>query len=260
MQSNDLEAADVAFRKALALSPELNGKINCFKQSMGDEFLSFVEHFKTLPNRETSIKYLLKKGLKICPGHEALSSELTYYLKNDLDLFEKQIDQNLQTDADSVTAWYDEFIQNPVLFAKMSSGLMGRLHKDMGKLSARKKDYGQAIECFRKALEFLPQDMSLHSDLIDTYFLVQDFHSGISALNAAVNLDKNLAAYWDTIGDSLRHSNQFDDALIAYENCFTHLPEKIELLKKIGDCYFEIGELEAAKTAYEQYKLALEKK
>jgi len=46
---------------------------------------------------------------------------------------------------------------------------------------------------------------------------------------------------------------------MAFENCFTILPERIHLLKKIGDCYQKTGQLEAAREAYTKLNSLLKK-
>ena len=49
-----------------------------------------------------------------------------------------------------------------------------------------------------------------------------------------------------------------DDAIAAYEQCFMALPERLGLLKKIGDCYLALGQMEAAREAYLQLKERLQ--
>ena len=106
-------------------------------------------------------------------------------------------------------------------------------------------------------MEYSPDNHEIHSVTIDTLFITGDFNGAIKALNKAIKLDTKFAAYWETIGDSLQDSGQHDDAIIAYENCFLHLPDNINLLKKMGDCYMATDQLEAARAAYEQFKLKM---
>jgi tetratricopeptide (TPR) repeat protein len=89
---------------------------------------------------------------------------------------------------------------------------------------------------------------------IDTYFVANDFNGAIEALCEAIMVDKQFTAYWETIGDTLAAEGQNEDALFAYELCFTCLPGNISLLKKIGDCYLAMNQLEAAKETFEQLK------
>ncbi len=94
----------------------------------------------------------------------------------------------------------------------------------------------------------------MHRALIDTCFATGAFDEAIATLNKAIALDSEFAAYWEVIGDSLHGDKQYEDAIFAYERCFMSLPDKIGLLKKIGDCYQETNQLEAAQAAYQQLK------
>jgi tetratricopeptide (TPR) repeat protein len=60
------------------------------------------------------------------------------------------------------------------------------------------------------------------------------------------------------MGDNLHRNGQSDAAIAAYEQCFIALPEHLGLLKKIGDCYLALGQMEAAREAYLQLKSRLQ--
>lgn len=81
-----------------------------------------------------------------------------------------------------------------------------------------------------------------------------DMAKGISLLGEAVKLNSETATLWEELGDALVESQDYEGAIAAYERCFVALPAKLELLKKMGDCYLELGQVEAAKTAYEAFK------
>ncbi|MDF1613507.1 6-hydroxymethylpterin diphosphokinase MptE-like protein [Desulfurivibrio dismutans] len=88
--------------------------------------------------------------------------------------------------------------------------------------------------------------------LADLAFNRQEFPAGVAALDQAVALDRDCARNWETIGDTLLAAGQAEDALAAYEKCFTALPQAVEVLKKIGDCYQALNQPEAALEAYQQ--------
>ena len=77
------------------------------------------------------------------------------------------------------------------------------------------------------------------------------FGKGIELLGKAVALDKNTATLWEELGDSLSSSGNHENAIVAYEQYRNAMPEKIDILRKIGDSYLALGQLEAAKNAYE---------
>lgn len=77
---------------------------------------------------------------------------------------------------------------------------------------------------------------------------------GIGFLSEAVRLDAEAAGLWEELGDALIESQDYEGAIAAYERCFVALPGRIELLKKMGDCYLELGQVDAAKASYEAFK------
>lgn len=76
------------------------------------------------------------------------------------------------------------------------------------------------------------------------------FDEGILSLQEAVALDARAAVLWEELGDSLL-STDMASAALAYERCYLALPERIDALRKIGDCYFQSNQLGAAIAAYE---------
>ncbi len=124
----------------------------------------------------------------------------------------------------------------------------------------------------QKGLEYHPDSSELKKEMeiilkkenekiksnLDGLFATGDFDNAIKALNEAITVDIQFAAYWETIGDTLQSAGQNQDAILAYEKCFVNLPDNILLLKKIGDCYMNCNQLEAAKASYQQLKLRME--
>jgi len=79
------------------------------------------------------------------------------------------------------------------------------------------------------------------------------YEEGLSVLQEAVSLDPTVAVIWEEIGESLAAAGNFADAALAYEKCFTALPDQKELLQKIGDCYLLSRKPEAALAAYDAF-------
>ena len=259
LQFNEHSNAKKYFETAMTYNPEMSRSIESYQKSLGDEFFSFAQHFKTLPNREASIRYMLIKGLEYCPDHNDLKRELTSLLKQDLQIIKSHLkNQQHENAASLVTRWHKIMTEHEDLKKSLSVELVKQVFLNYGKLNLSKKNYPEALESFNKALAFLPHDHELLFIAIDTCFIAKDYSRGIELLNHAIKVDREFAAYWETLGDQLQAENQNEEAIVAYEKCFIHLPEKINLLKKIGDCYMDTGELEAAKAAYEQLKLRMQ--
>ncbi len=258
-QLNAFKSAQAAFERAQTISPAVSEQIQAFQHDMGDQYDAFVRHFKTLPHRDASMRYVTKKGLMHCPDHPNLIQAAEEILHTALDIMENTASGHVQhtESLDIITDWFAFLTSQHQTLDAISVPLKTKLFSAQGLILRDKKDYGAALECFNTALSLAPDDPVRHTQVIDTCFLAQAFDSGITALHTAIELDITFAKYWETIGDTLKDAGQFQDAIMAYENCFTKLPENVNLLKKMGDCYLETGQLEAAKTAYEQLKLKL---
>lgn len=248
------------FKAAIKYDSKYSKQIDMFRQNLGNEFMNFVQYFKTQPGREESIKYMIFKGLRHCPAHEALEKELQLMLEKNIGTIKLNIDNNNLQEADELLKkWIKNITDLENLVGSLSIKSVSNLFLHKGKLYLKEKNYPNALTNFRKALSYSPLTHDIHFIIIDTFFVANDFNGAIEALNKAIKVNKKFAAYWETIGDSLKAEDQNEDALFAYEKGFTYLPDNISLLKKIGDCYLATNQLEAAKEAFEQLKIKMKK-
>ncbi len=258
-QSNEHKKSKNYFNKALAIDPNISEKINVFKKELGDEFMEFARYFKTQPGRKASEKYMLFKGLRYCPNHDELHKRLKTILKEELKTIKDHLNSNsFGQAAPLIKELVKNITEHYYLTKTIPSVLMSEIFMYQGKLFLKEKNYQDALINFHTALEHSPANHDLHFITIDTHFIAKNFDGAIKSINKAITIDKQFAAYWETIGDSLQVDGQNEDAIIAYEQCFVHIPDNINLLKKIGDCYIATGQLEAAKAAFEQLKLTIE--
>jgi tetratricopeptide (TPR) repeat protein len=242
----------------MEFNPEFARKIDAFRQGLGNEFMGFVRYFKTQQGREASIKYMVLKGLKQCPGHDELSKELRLIMEKDLETINSNLDTNNFQDAgDLLREWGKNISDQENIANSLPGEPVSEIFLNFGKLYLKEKNYSKALTNFKKALNYSPLNPDIHFIIIDTFFVAEDFNGAIGAINQAIKVDKQFAAYWETIGDSLRAEDQYEDAILAYERCFIYLPENINLLKKIGECYLATNQLESAKTAFEQLKVKI---
>ncbi len=257
-QYNRRKKAEHYFETAQKLDPKLVLEIDSFMTKFCDSLLKFARYFKTQPGRQLSVKYMLQKGLRYCPDHEGLKKELEIVLSNDLKKIKSEIEtKDIKKSYQLLNEWYLFARNQKEVFNTVPKEFMSNLFLYQGKFFLSEKNHEDALESLRTALEYSPENLDILHHTIDTLFVTGDFNGAIHALNTAVKLDKQFAAYWETIGDSLESQAQYEDAIISYERCFTNLPGNTNLLKKIGDCYMETGQLEAAKAAYEQFKLKM---
>ncbi|CCK81670.1 6-hydroxymethylpterin diphosphokinase MptE-like protein [Desulfobacula toluolica] len=257
-QSNMLKQANRYFQTAIEYDPRFNRQVDSYIQGIGDDFLKFAQYFKTQPGRDLSVKYMVQKGLRYHPNHRGLQKELEIILKQDLEKIKSDIDaDNYQNSAELIKEWYHNAMNQNDLFNNLSAELVSNIFLYQGKFFLSQKEHQNCLASLKSAMKYSPKNQDIHSIIIDTLFVIGDFNGGIDALNKAIKLDVKFASYWEIIGDSLQSAGQNEDAILAYENCFVHLPDNIALLKKIGDCYMATEQLEAAKAAYEQLKIKM---
>lgn len=258
-QYNIMGKADQYFETAKKFDPKLNQQINSFNKEISDNFLKFARYFKGYPERQLSVKHMVKKGLRYHPTHIELKKELEIILEKDLMEIKSDFEANdYQKAGHSLNEWYQFAMDQKELFNNIPKNIVSNIFLYQGRLFLSEKDYENALESFKTAMKHSPDDHDIHHHVIETLFVTGNFNNAIKALNDAIKLDNQFAIYWQTIGDSLKSAGQYEDAIMAYEKCFTHLPDNINLLKTIGDCYVETDQLEAAKEAYEQFKSRME--
>ena len=259
-QFSEYTKAEDFFKRSIAYDRDFSMRIDNFRQDLGDEFLGFALYFKAgLIDLQASVKYMLRKGLQLCQTHKQLIEELEISFLQDL----KQIDSYLNTDnfqdaAPMIEEWYQNIIDQEFLTHSLSKETLTKILINKGRLQLADNDDIDALLTFKKAMTYSSLDEDLYILTVETLFKVGDFNGAIDVIKQAIKLDKKFAVYWETIGESLQTVGQNEEAIIAYEQCYIHLPDKIDLIKKIGDCYMATDQLEAAKVAYEQFKLKME--
>lgn len=247
------------FNQALNLDPSQASAIDNFHHQLGDEFLGYATYFKTQPGRLPSVKYMVRKGLKYDPHHAQLLKECSEVLRTDLQTATTLLEAgNYPEAALIIRDWHENLLNQEELRSNLPPEEVGQIFRNYGKLLLSDGNQAEAVACFRQAMEYTPGAANLHTLIIDTLFAMGDFNGAIEALNRAIAIDNEFAAYWEIIGDSLQADGQNEDAILAYERCFMSLPQKIDLLKKIGDCYKASDQLEAAQAAYQQLKSKME--
>ncbi|MCP3941163.1 MAG: DUF115 domain-containing protein [Desulfobacteraceae bacterium] len=257
-QFNEHEKAEQYFHKTLEIAPDFAKKIDFFQNTLGDEFMKFANYFKNLPGRRASLKHMLFKGLRYCRNHDKLNQELKAILKEELKNIKNYLDsKNHSCAAPLIKEWDKTIATHNYLTTNIPPEYMSQIFMNNGKLLLKEKKYPDALTNFQKAMEQSPLDHDIHFITIDTYFIAKDFNGAIMAINKAVTIDKKFASYWETIGDDLQAADQNEDAILAYERCFIHMPTNINLLKKMGNCYIATGQMEAAKASFEQLKLKM---
>jgi len=199
---------------------------------------------------------MLFKAARYTTDHQVLRQNLT--AEADLALRKAEAELSAERDipevqAQAIVSWCQELMTNPKLAAVLASETMAMLHRYHGQILLGKEEFAAAAQAFSDAIVLTPGDPHLHHLLADAAFAVEDYATGVASLDRAVALDSDYAKYWEVIGDYLVGEEQPESALTAYEKCFTALPNRFDLIKKMADCYHATNQLEAAREAYRIY-------
>ena len=257
----DYEKADKYFQRAEQLDPAFSKRIEDLRQQLGDQYFGYANKYRRTMDSNT-FKRMLLKGLRYCRDHTDIKKELEVLTVEEL----KEINSGLESDTPAkhedanalIRAWHKDLEENKNLSSFLSVEQVAEFYRYHGNLLVSENDFAGAVESFSKALAFSPNNPDLHIFIMDALFSQEEFTHGINHLKKAVELDRAYAQYWENMGDNLQKAGQIDDAVSAYEQCFMALPENIALLKKMGDCYLAMGQMEAAHEAYRQLKGKLE--
>ena len=85
------------------------------------------------------------------------------------------------------------------------------------------------------------------------YFKAGNFEKGVVYLEEAVQKNRSFSVLWEKIGDDLILLDKIEDALKAYERLYIEIPEKSEILLKIGECHIALNNPQKAIGIFEAY-------
>ena len=177
---------------------------------------------------------LLFQNLKIWPENESILYELANYYKS-----RKEYEKSLKT--------YEKLIKNfgendRVLFLYASN--LDKLNK-----------WEDAKNLFLKLLKKNPED-TYTLNYISYRLSLRDEELGyaLKLIKKALTLDPENGYFLDTIGWVEFKRKNFDNAVFYLEKASSILPNSVEVLEHLGDCYFKLGR---KKEATFQWKRAL---
>ncbi|MDD5759119.1 MAG: DUF115 domain-containing protein [Desulfobulbaceae bacterium] len=244
----DFTAADDYFSQTRFLSPSLGTEIDVFRHECAEEYLTLSRQIRAEGSHAIS-NMLLLKGARYDCSHVSLRQEISAALAQDL----AEVAAGT-LDADVVRFWYENLILDPRLAKVLSLGQLAALRFAQGQLWFDEQKFLDALAEFEHAAAVAPNEPRFQIAIFEAAFNCLDFDRAIAALGLAVTLDRSLAGHWEELGDLLLSVPRPSDALAAYEQCFAVQPEQVRLLKKIGDCYLAMNQLEAAREAYLFYQ------
>ncbi len=253
--------AEQYFNRALTLDHTYEERISAKRREMANYYYDWAQTipFESLIGLESkSSLYMRLKGLKCFPGHEHLRDGFRDLAKKDLGKVLQNVQQagegDLSFNKEVLEAWVELLVNENEIQQCVPEDVKIAFFRHYGKTLLDEKKFEKALETYKSALALLPESPELYIALTDLCFSMEAFDAGLKYLRTAVSLDRNYAIYWNNMGDNLQVRGDFQGAIIAYENYFAVLPEKIEALKKIGECYLKLGDNEAADKLRNQFE------
>lgn len=114
-------------------------------------------------------------------------------------------------------------------------------------------DYKKAKNFLVQARSLAPEAYSPRVHLARVLAEEGNYEEALMYLTQAKQLaPKELAAaFLESIGDLQLEMKQYSEAVKNFEDYYVSFPERRDVLKKIGDCYAEMGLMDAAKAAWD---------
>lgn len=241
----DFEGAEEAWQMAINLSPELAGTISQAKQSLASGWIDIAQRHGTPgSSREDDHPRLLplwlQRAARLLEGEEQPPPLLHLVWQEHLSIMEQWLATGRHDIVDLVlNGWY----------------VFRALYPEMLLLQARNSeaqgDRAAAITALEQAVQINPDQPQWLATLARYLLEESRFDEGLSFLKKAVSLDRKTASLWEELGDTLQEMNDPTGAISSFEQCFLALPERLDLLTKMGDCYLSAGQTEAAIASYQ---------
>ncbi|MFH1019052.1 MAG: 6-hydroxymethylpterin diphosphokinase MptE-like protein [Pseudomonadota bacterium] len=245
--------AEQCFALATALDASWADRVADCRLQLGDQYLRYSREWRA--SDQGVARRMLFKGFRINPEHPELRGMLVEEMKQVLGEAEAVAGQaGLVGMTEQLAIWCRELVGNPNLVAAFGVEGAALLHRYHGNALVAKQEYALAATAFAAAIALTPQEPELHLLHADAFFALDDFVSGMASLDRAVALDPQYAAYWENMGDNLFRNTQPVDAIAAYQRCLQSLAERLHLLKKIGDCYMAMDQIQAAQKVYAMFE------
>ncbi len=169
---------------------------------------------------------MLKLFLVIGEGTDWAITELGKLWRDDYAHMEKELSKG-------ETEWVHQWLEGWEDYSTLFSGW----HVIKAKCSAALNDMETAVLCLKTAVSMEPHNPEWLILLARYSFITGKNDQGVLYLQKAASIDHQKAALWEELGDSLLVSKDYTSAAAAYQECISALPERTEVLWKMGDCY-----------------------
>jgi len=260
----DKKIADVLIKKdeeinnliKKQIENKVNPKIEKIKASMKDveALVEILEqqkntaesHLKSIENTKAKIELPPPSEEKVEKIEEKEDSSLTAqeyyqvaldaYYKNKFNTALNEIENSIKlSDNDS-----DELLNSFVLKGAVLDAL---------------KEYNQAIEAYKKAIEINPKKNEFYYNIGIAYGNKGEYDQAIEAYKKAIEINPKMDEAYNNMGNAYYNKGEYDQAIEAYKKAIEINPKKDEAYYNLGIAYGNKGEYDQE---IEAYKKAIE--
>ena len=250
----DYEGAESHFKQARQQNPDFSTKIQSLQEDLAEEYRLYGQNTIIDTNAKRT---MLLKGLRLCPHYKPLEEDIrtqTEDILKNLHLHQQSVEGITSYDLDTIQRWQQDLADNNLLSQLLRPEQLVAFYKLFASAQLKDNDILGAIKSYSVILSRTPDDPEIHIQVTDILFKIGEYNQGIQHLTRAIEIDKSYAVHWESLGDNLLKTDQIKEAIYAYEQCFLTLPDNLNALKKMGDCYIKDGQPEAAKEVFSALK------
>ncbi|GAB4288559.1 MAG: hypothetical protein Kow0068_14250 [Marinilabiliales bacterium] len=114
---------------------------------------------------------------------------------------------------------------------------MAAMYIETGIEDLKSAKYDYAIEDFKTALSFTPDNSDIYYYLGLTYYFIKDYEQSILLISRAIELNSDNIAYYNQRGISYSNYNMYDQALADFEKMLELDPNSADANLNIGSIY-----------------------
>ena len=240
----DFSGAWDAWQRAVNVAPEIVRRVEALRHRFVDEWLGFVKRYGNAGEGGDNYPHLLPLWLgrvaDFFPEGEDLPTRL-------FPLWECHAERIGQWLAAGRFDLAQVVIDGWAVFAD-------RLPDVRYRQSCSLAAQGRVEEALAILMELLARNDAESTWLAAAARLLLDagrFGEGIERLQEAVERDPQAASLWAEIGERLFAGEDYEGAAMAFERCFLVLPDRYDVLRRLGDSLLANGARDAAVVAYE---------
>jgi len=269
----EYEKSDAYFNRAMESESAYNEKIDQFKTALGDEYMSYAALFWKFD--KGSGKRMIIKGLRYCPDHSRLITELSAMLTLEME----EIDSFFETDniegiEQIIEQWETIFKDQPEVKEYLQPTSMGSFYKNCGKMFLVSKELLKAFENYHKAIACIKDNPEYYMLLSDLLFQMGKNDMAVTHYKKAVEIDKDFVEIYENkkkvqdatdfarnedhcnelikTGDQLLHDNQFEEAVNCYEKALLIEADNPYVIHNMGTAFKSMGQIDKAILYYEK--------